>query len=463
MSKLTNSSLELSYLKAICDISERDKGIACAMLSVLDDSYFFSPVSKIVFEKLRKTYDKTGNIINFDLIATDTNIKDEDKDIIKSIDNVNINEKNYREAFNNLDILRKGRALQSIAQSINDKLLAGDTTNLEKLFNDTVRTLTNSQTAKEDEDCYTIIGKGENYDGKMMKLLSGQALKFMPSGFNGWDSRNNGLPLGKLGIVAATSGGGKSLMGIQLALNVANYGNAVCVVPLEMNSIDMLHRIAANKTHLTMSEIAKGKDIDRENRLRAFKALKAYSKTLENKNASITIYNPKDDLDMEGLLLRLDQKRYDMVIIDYIGLLKGFEGDNQWRKMSEAMRTAKVWAESRMTTVIVMAQLNDDMMLKFSKSMKDHADLMWSWNPGKISQLENGEAIIRIEPQKGRNQEQAVFYLHSSFKKMQMYDATPDEITAYETKMKAAGDGKGFNNARGQKFIIDGGKSKIKV
>jgi len=465
MTKLIDTNLELSYLKAICDSYDSNSKLSLTLLSKINQTFFFSKIAQEVYFKIKDNFARTSRITNFDSIASDISIEDAHRDILKDLKNnaVEVNKNNYKDVFTNLDSLRKARYLKTVAENIATSL-DSNKVDIDKLFEQSVSTLSGIKSAKEDAECFTVIGKGANFNEKLAKLLSGNVLRFMPSGFNGWDSKNNGLPIGKLGIIAATSGGGKSLMGIQLALNVANYGNKVCIVPLEMNDMDMLHRITANKTELSMSDIAKGKSIDASLRQKAYDSLIDYSKKLADKDGAVHLFNPAEDIDMETLLIKLQPYSFDMIIVDYIGLLKGFDGDNQWRKMSEAIRYAKIWAEKTGTTALIMAQLNDDMMLKFSRSMKDHADLMWTWNPGKISQLENGEAVIRIEPQKGRNQEQAVFYLHSSFKKMQMFDATEQEIKDYELKMKVqAAQNQTFNNGRGQKFMIDAGKSNIKA
>jgi replicative DNA helicase len=328
-----------------------------------------------------------------------------------------------------------------------------DKVDVENLYSQIITDIVSAKSGKDYSECFTKIGKSSNCNDKLKKLLIGDTLRFIPTGFGGWDSKNQGLPLGKMALVASTSGGGKSLMGIQLATNMALDGYRICIVPLEMSSEDMLHRMLANRTDMDMSEVAKGKKTEGNKRLKAYADFRAYEQMLANKNASIDLFEPPEDITMEDLLFVLQPYKYDVIIIDYIGLLKGFDGDNQWRKMGEAARFAKRWASTNNSTVMLMAQLNDDMIVRYSRAMKEHADLMWTWNSGKVSALENGEAIIKIEPQKGRNQEQSVFYLHSSFKKMRMTDASQEEIETYESKMK---DNKPENNNknRGKKFKI---------
>ena len=75
------------------------------------------------------------------------------------------------------------------------------------------------------------------------------------------------------------------------------------------------------------------------------------------------------------------------------------------------------------------------MLIRYSRAMKEHADLMWSWNSGKLSETD-GHTIIKVEPQKGRNQAQQSFYLKVDYTKMSMVDASEEEKQYYEAKKK---------------------------
>lgn len=428
--RLYNQTLELEALKAIC---EGNKKISSPLLSSLDKSYFFTEVAQTAFERIKYIAKEKTKIISWTELVSDPTISEDNREILNSFESEQkINENNYNGIIENLNQYRKCRIMHKVSERIQQEIVK-DKIDVDKIYKEMTEDILSAKTGKDISQCFTRIGANSNTSEKLKKILLGESLRFVPSGFKGWDTENAGIPLGKIGIVAATSGGGKSLCANQLAVNMALTGIKVCIVPLEMNSEDMLQRFLANRTKLNMSEITKAKELNKQQRSEAYKQFKAFEAKIADTGAAIDLFNPQDDIEMEDLLFLLRPFDYDAIIIDYIGLLKGFDGDNQWRKMGDAVRFAKRWAEATGVAVIILAQLSDDMIIRYSRAMKEHSDWMWSWNSGKVSET-GGSTVIYVEPQKGRNQAQVGFYLSTDFKKMSMKDASEEEIEEYKQK-----------------------------
>lgn len=429
--KLFSQPLEIEALKAICC---GDSNVSSGILGSLDEDYFFTDLGREAFARIQYIAREKTTIMSWSELTTDPCISEENRNILKGFSKSE-EVKDYKGIIANLDTFRKARLLSEMQESIANKLLQ-DKIDVDTILSDMSQMFVKAKTGKSIEDCFTHIGKNSNIKDDLKGILTGESIRYFPTGFKQWDSVNAGLPLGKLGVIAATSGGGKSLCINQLALNLASNGISVCIVPLEMSKNDMLHRFLANKTDLDMSQITKAKDLSKDEKQKAYNTFRQFEKKLKENDVSIDLFHPYSDMTMEDVLFSVKPFHYDVVMIDYLGLLGGMDGDNQWKKMMDAARFAKRWAESTESSVLVAAQLNEEQVIRYSKGVREHADLMWGWNAGKLCENKDGEKVIKVESQKGRNQEQLSFYLHVNYKKMEMRDATDEEIQNYEAQSK---------------------------
>ena len=429
--KLFDQALELEVLKNICGGNDK---ISSTLLGTINDSYFYTSIAQESFNRIKTIARDKSKIPSWMELSTDPILSENTREILRNFDVSLLTDINAgKELIKNLNNFRKCRILHGIAEKIQTEIIK-DSIDIDKIYNNVNEDIATANSGQDISECFTHIGQGSNTKERLYEILMGTAQRYILSGFNGWDNENGGIPRGKLGIIAATTGSGKSLCANQLALNMASYGAKVCIVPLEMNATDMLQRFLANLSNLNMSQLTKANNLKKNEREEAYKIFRNFEKRIATMGISIDLFNPREDITMENLLFLLKPFEYECIIIDYIGLLKGFEGDDQWRKMGEAVRFAKRWAEATGTSVIILAQLKEDMVIKASKAMKDHADLMWTWHSGKLSENTEGKATVMIEPQKGRNQSQTGFLLTIDFKNMTMQDATPEEKQLWEEK-----------------------------
>lgn len=429
--KLYNQTLELEALKAIC---EGDKKVSAPLLGAIDKSYFYTNVSQSAFERIKFIAKERTQILSWAELICDPTLSEDTREILSSFESQQkVTEGNYKGLISTLNQYRKCRIMHKVAEKIQQEVVK-DQIDVDKIYQEMAEDILSAKSGKDISSCFTRIGDNSNTSERLKKILKGESLRFIPTGYKGWDDKNAGIPMGKTGIIAATSGGGKSLCANQLAVNMAKNDVKVCIVPLEMNADDMLQRFLANLTDLDMSKITKANELTKEERRNAYKVFKAFEEKIAKSGASIDLFNPAEDIEMEDLLFLLQPFDYNAVIIDYIGLLKGMEGERQWQKMGDAVRFAKRWGETHNIAVIILAQLSEEMVIRYSKTMKEHVDWMWSWNAGKLSDLDGSTNIIKVEPQKGRNQAQNSFFLATDYKKMSMRDATEEEIEHYNAK-----------------------------
>ena len=123
-------------------------------------------------------------------------------------------------------------------------------------------------------------------------------------------------------------------------------------------------------------------------------------------------HTPDTTLSAISLLMR--PLAFDLIVIDYINLLDRGDTDsnNDASQLAEIARQCKVQAGQTNTAWVVLAQLNEQGSVKYSKAIKENSDYMWSWNYGDA---ERESHVIDIEQQKSRNSRGFKFSLKELF------------------------------------------------
>ena len=229
-----------------------------------------------------------------------------------------------------------------------------------------------------------------------------------------------------------------------MAYTMASAGFRVCIVSLEMSRNELMQRRLAYLTGMTLTEL---------------KHLKFSSNRVEEYLSKFEDYQTRikelggcedwkcegNDLNVEELLYSLKPFDYDVIFIDYIGLLKGVGGDNQWQKLGEAARFCKIFAEENKMNVIACAQLSKEGEIRYSQAMLEHASNSFTWVYGK-KEMESG--VIEVEQKKGRMSERFNFYLRVNFATMSMVDLEGYDKEQFLSSQKATSQPQAFKSSR---------------
>lgn len=198
-----------------------------------------------------------------------------------------------------------------------------------------------------------------------------------------------------------------STLANQLAVNFASQGHPVDLMPLEMSEQEMTVRIMATVTKSDSLKILLQKLTPQEQKFIEEKFLK-WRKYLNRKKSWYSITKPKEDVGIDEALSLLSVYNSKVKIIDYLGLLAGTDGDDQWRKLGAAARASKIFAENTNSVVIILAQLDEQGKVRYSRAIGEHASNFWTF----VSTPETREAgIITINQTKARNQRAFTFSL----------------------------------------------------
>ena len=233
-----------------------------------------------------------------------------------------------------------------------------------------------------------------------------------------------------------------SAVAYQTALNQASMGYKVVVVPLEMGVDETIGRMMASVVRMENKEIQFQRLTDRERDL-AWRRWRSFQKRMAEKNGRLTIYKPTGDVTMQQVFAALHAYSFDVVYIDYIGLLAGVSGDRteaQWLQMGNAVRYGKVYADQTRRSVVVLAQIDQEGRLRYSRAMEEHAATTWYF---VATEETRREGILRVEMTKGRNQEimpfnLAIDYATQHIKDIDITDEQDENSTAGGTAARSA-------------------------
>ncbi len=411
MAKLSSPRTELAVLRAAC---HKDELVSSTVLTKIDESYFYSEEAQEIFQLAKQVRNQTGKAVPYRMLLEHPQLTKEAANFFRN-SQVAITEKN--EALRAISALAEYRRRRNLAEMVNT---VGDALNKpsvnSKELLEKASSMVSRARASKDDTVLIRYGHRDNAGDIIKKVLyADRSQDIIPTGFKTFDDVNGGLFRGSLMIAAGTTGGGKSTLANQMAVNFASMGYPVDILPLEMSELEMSARIMATVTRFDSLKLLLQRMTRAEKAMVEQKLLR-WRKMLSRKRSYYAIHKPREDVTMEEALAMMTAP---IKIIDYVGLLAGNDGDDQWRKLGQATRYAKIHAENTNSLVIVLAQLDNNGLIRYSRAMAEHASNFWSFVVDKESRE---QGILNIEQQKARNQKQFPFSLKIEGDLMRVYD-----------------------------------------
>jgi len=231
----------------------------------------------------------------------------------------------------------------------------------------------------------------------------GGVLTGLTTGFTELDTMTSGLQPSDLIIVAARPSMGKTSLCLTLAQNAAIQANAVVgVFSLEMSKESLVMRMLCSEGHVDAHRFRSG-FLSRDEWARLAGALGTISETkiFIDDTPGISV------LEMRAKARRLaaEQKRLDLIIVDYLQLMSGSSrrSESRQQEVSQISRELKGLAKELNVPLVALSQLS-----RAPEARTDHrpqlADLRES---GAIEQDADVVAFIYREEQYNRTEENA--------------------------------------------------------
>ena len=211
--------------------------------------------------------------------------------------------------------------------------------------------------SKESKDIVSLKEVVTNAFERLEQLLQNKGVTTgISSGFKHFDEMTSGFHPSDLVILAARPSMGKTAFALNLALNAAMKAEkGVLVFSLEMSSSQLLQRLLAIEAGIGLQKIRNGFLGEDD-----WGKLGIASGKLANAEINIADVPNVNVLEIRSIARRLKAGKLDMILIDYLQLIKGTSGksDNRQQEISDISRSLKGIARELDIPIIALSQLS---------------------------------------------------------------------------------------------------------
>ncbi len=421
MAKLYSLPLELQALRGLCDARKiKRHGY---LMSRLNDQCFHAAESQEVFAAIRSYVEVRGQPPNFHMMCETPNLTRETRQVLRDARTAPETKSECDALVANLHALRKTRVAYRMAKSVIETL-EGPKLDLDKVQRIIADGQASIQVNRSLDDCFFHVGRDSNTLSMVDSIINGpDDDQWIPTTWKTFDRVNGGMPRGGLVTIGGNSGAGKSHTVLHLAKSQAALGYKTVVVPLEMSAREQMARFLASAAGIDSLRINL-KRLAEEEKLAAYKRFRRVDKLIRDANGRFTIFRPDEDMDVESTLAACHAFNPDVIYIDYIGLLKGADGDDQWRKLGQISRYGKVYAGNHDKIVAMAAQVGDDGRIRYAQAIKEHSSLAFIFVATKETKA---SGFLNVSMLKGRNQQNMDFTLKIEYEYSRVRDLEPNE------------------------------------
>lgn len=389
-------------LRAILTISDRrytyDRRIK--WLRQLSAALFKTPVCVDTYQRIYSIATRRYTILNLAQLTEDQLLDQTVRDVLKSCDLVGLLPSEWDANLEILQKFAKVRAMYDMSVNTLEKLSA-PTVDIDELLVEANNIITQASQDTTQAESFIEVGS-DFYDQLVDEVLNEEKPDLLLTGFKEYDDRTGGLPSTGVGIAAATTSSGKSVLSMIMGkqMHMENKVNVVRIT-LEMLHKQETKRFMSHLSGVPFSRIRRAQ-MTAEDKVKIKKASAKMSQFSKEHNVKLVTW-PTVNQTIDSALMACTPFKPKVIIIDYIGLLKGTKrNQDRWELLLDAAEQAKIYASQHNCFVWLMAQLKDGMELRHSEGMKDHCDVFWRWDYSKDSEARK-TGIIEIDCAKDRD------------------------------------------------------------
>ncbi len=427
-----HTRLETTALRSIC--SGDDRIASWILPRVSKESFSFDPCSDF-YRRMMFLTNKNGEIPRWEDLLEDMAISEDSRDeLAANPGSVVTTRREAKMVVERLDEYRRARVIFDMSREA-ARALREESVDISALTDSLGEMLSRARGTGNMEDSIFSFG-GPRLDRRaLMEVLNAPRDEFIPTGFRAFDSINQGVPRGSLMMLAGQTGAGKTVLANNIGMYQAPLGAKVAFVSLEMTRRENIRRSLSYLTRIPLQQINRIHEQDRSVRRQLADAYAEYHDRVRRNRGRYTLFTPDEDVSMEDILTFLKPRGYDNIIIDYMGLLKGMDGDDQWRKLGAAARMGKRFTAGDQSIVTLVAQLSEEGLLRYSRTMQEHASLMWTFTR---NQQEREANMMTIRQPKARNLRAFDFTLKTEYHIMRLTDVYASEVDGRERGQRRA-------------------------
>ena len=411
-----DATAEAQAIKSICDSEHRS-----TLLSRVGPDYFGSDTAQEIYARIT-TYLTAGKAIpSSQVLRFDQSLSEGARAFLSADSIAPLQQQGDLEAIaDTLAYYRKGRILLAIAEHMMGTLKE------EKPDIDT--TISAIETTIQQCHSGSKLSEMTHYCAENAEALAQQTrddmeredLETIPTSITDFDEKSGGWRRSNLVAMSSVRGGGKSALALQAAGRQAMMGHRVCFTSFEMEEIEIRYRLLAQLSKVDVTKITL-KRLNANHKRIINEAWYEFLSSLP-RGAMLTIWRPRRDLDMLEISTELKPYAYDVVYVDYIGLLKENDRLSQQQQLGNYARHAKMAAGAQNNVYVLLCQFDEkEQKIKYSKAIEAHADFIWAWENGEREKTSN---ILEVKQLKARGAAEYPFYLLRNFSIMTFSDYT---------------------------------------
>jgi len=281
----------------------RSRDIVPAMEAGVEDSWFFVDENKAVWKFIRQHWTKyeevptavtvKDNFPTYRLLAVEDSLEYLVDQLIA-----------YRKRQKTIEVVQT--AAEFIAAGDHDKAASEMAHGLAELYDEGVSQTSDVDLTDSPEKRYQEYLDIKTRDGGLLGY---------PTGFRTIDEATAGLQPGQLITIIAPPKTGKSVLAMQVAVNVHESGHVPMFQSFEMTNVEQQHRHDAMRANIAHSRLTRGKlNIDEEKRFKdSLKRMESMQKFyLTDSSSAMTV---------SGLQAKVEKLRPDIVFVDGVYLM----------------------------------------------------------------------------------------------------------------------------------------------
>lgn len=351
--------------------------------------YIIFDSADVIIDEENFVYDRNKKIANaiielrkekkeISIISVKSKIKANQKQVLEYISAIgnNIYGTSLDMAYNKLKELTKKRKMYGLAQEIIKNLENEDV----DIYSQKIIKQLNEITKEADKEEKLI----DQISKAVMRIEDNWRNRNDYSLYTGIFSLDNilcGLHNQELTIIGARPGVGKTTLALQIAQKISSKNKDVLYISLEMSEIQLIQKLIANESNINSYKMRKGtlEDKDFENIIVVANELSKLKFNINTKIRNI------QQIELKCRKLK-NQGKLDVVIIDYIQLLKSNEKFAvREQEVADISRRLKLLSLELDVPIIALCQLNRNAStgeptladLRESGSLEQDADNIW--------------------------------------------------------------------------------------
>lgn len=375
--KILNPEAEV---QAIISLLQSPDDIKHLLISKLKTEHFAYDQMNIAFRVIDKLLKSSAALPTSETFLKTPDLPKETADILANpIANAISSKDDAKHIVTILEYYKKIRKCYEMTLLLSNKMKNEEAPSIDDITTDIEKTL-NDLHSSESLEKFHNIGKGHDADGLMTSLFSEDKPKLIPSTFKNFDSKVGGFGSQDFVILASHAKGGKSLTALNMLINMYYEENLnVILISMEMKDEEVRDRLISSITGIEHTKIRLKQLSPMELKIinekwKMFKEHGMYN------NCRFTIWDTSPGLTIPEMKLKLKNRGYDVICVDYINLM-GIAEKNKpdWEKLSILGRDLKQATKELDGLILAPTQMNADGDVRYSKALKEHANTIWRW------------------------------------------------------------------------------------